>query len=352
MGYGRLISGVVVLLIMLTKCVPSVVLIELQGEVMGSHWSVKLVIPDDLDQRLLQAGIQQCFDQVDSQMSTWKTDSAISHFNQSPAGNWQTLPEDLFQVLSYALKVAEDTNGAFDPTVGALVELWGFGSTTRSHHPPTEVDVGAALANVGWQRIHLDPERRRAWQPGDVQLDLSAIAKGFAVDKVSQWLRDQGIDNFLINLSGELRAHGHNINGEPWRVAIELPGVAVAEADIGDLTPITIELKDAAVATSGDYRHYFMHQGKRYSHHLNPTTGQPVPFEVASVTVIADRGIEADPLGTALIVMGAEAGMVWVRQHQLAVFMLVHDGDNGFKQQISPAFKHWIEKIPSSAVLQ
>lgn len=316
---------------------------SLTGYTMGSRWSVTLKIPAGSHREALRAGIQARFDAIDQQMSTWKSDSDVSRFNNAPANSWQSFPDKLFLVLQQALALAGATQGAFDPTVGSLVDLWGFGPAKRERQAPDEAAIQQALTTVGWQRIRLDAAQKRAFQPGGVRLDLSAIAKGFAVDDVSEWLLSQGVENFLVDLSGELRAHGSNAQGMAWRVAVERPGAAVASAKASDLTPYVIELRNRAVATSGDYRHSFSDQGRHYSHHIDPRSGRPVPYEVASVTVIAERCVEADPLGTTLTVMGADAGMAWAQQRGLAVLMLVHTEGDKLEQRMTPAFRQLLD---------
>ncbi len=310
----------------------------LHGQSMGMAWSAKLNIPLVLDIDVLRDGIQAQLDAVDRQMSTWKPDSALSRFNRAPAGTWQNLPDELFMVLSHALAVARDSGGAFDPTVGPLVELWGFGPSRRAHQPPGARAIAAARARVGWWRIRLDPEHRRAWQPGGVELDLSAVAKGFAVDQAARWLLRRHVDDFLLEVGGELRAHGHKPDGQAWHVAVQRPDPGMDRAaDRHESEPLLV-LDNLAVATSGDYRHFFESGKRRFSHHIDPRTGQPVAYQVASVTVVASRCVDADPVGTTLSVLGPEKGLAWARERNLAVLMIVRSGDGALHPLMTPAF--------------
>lgn len=310
---------------------------RLDGRTMGTTWSVQLAGPSALATRRLQQGIQAELDRVDGQMSTYRPGSDLSRFNRAPAGTWQSLPPEFFEVLQHALGVARETGGAYDPTVGPLVNLWGFGPRPQPHRQPAASELARARAQVGWWKVKLDAAGRRAWQPGGIHLDLSAVAKGYGVDQVARYLRRVGIDHFLVEVGGELRAHGHKPDGSSWQVGIERPDAATGAVAHADELVRTIRLGDRAIATSGDYRRVFEDGGRHYSHHIDPRTGFPVPEEVASVSVVAGYAMQADPLGTALSVLGADEGMAYAREHGLAVLMIVRTGQ-GLQQRMSPAF--------------
>ncbi|PWK92119.1 thiamine biosynthesis protein ApbE [Fulvimonas soli] len=307
----------------------------LAGETMGTTWSVRLVAPAGTAPEPLRRGVQDQLDAVDAQMSTYKPHSALSRFNAAPAGSWHALPEACFRVMAHALRVAEDTDGAYDPTVGPLVNLWGFGPDARGAQPPAREAVEAARRRVGWQRIRLDPAQRRAWQPGGACVDLSSVAKGYAVDRVGQWLDAAGIRAWLVEVGGEFKGRGRKPDGTPWRVGIERPpagGPHEAER-FGHV----IALDGRAVATSGDYRRHYTVGGTRVSHHIDPRTGLPVPTAVASVSVLADEAMHADPLGTALTVLGAERGLAYAQARGLAALFILR-GAHGFEERMTPAF--------------
>jgi thiamine biosynthesis lipoprotein len=310
---------------------------RLDGRTMGTTWSVQVVLPSADSTEKLQRGIQAELDRVDGQMSTYKPQSELSRFNRAPAGSWQTLPPEFFDVLQYAMQLAKDSDGAYDPTVGPLVNLWGFGPDQRPRRPPTADAIAQAKARVGWWKVKLDPAGRRAWQPGGIDVDLSAVAKGYGVDQVGRYLQRMGVEAWLVEVGGELKAHGRKPDGTPWRVGIERPDAAAGAVTAADELVRTIQLDDRAIATSGDYRHVFEDNGHFYSHHIDPRSGWPVPHEVASVSVLADGCMQADPLGTALSVLGAERGMAYAREHGLAVLMIVRPS-HGFEQRMSPAF--------------
>lgn len=304
---------------------------------MGTTWTVKLVVPAGVAVADLERGIQGEVDRVVAQMSTYEADSDLSRYNRAPAGTWQELPPEFFGVLDYALTLARDTGGAYDPTVGPLVNLWGFGPGAHQHQVPAAADVEAARARVGWQRIQLDRERRRVLQPGEVYLDLSSIAKGFGTDQIARFLDGRGVENYLVDISGELRAHGRRPDGSPWQVAIEKPGAAAGAVENADQMQRVLALTNQSIATSGDYRHFFEDAGHSYSHHIDPRTGRPVEHRIASVTTVAVDCMQADAMGTSIMVLGADAGLAFAERRGMAVLVLLHDG-NGFVERMTPAF--------------
>lgn len=315
----------------------------LHGRTMGTTWSVQLVLPTVRSAEELQRGIQVELERVDGQMSTYRPQSELSRFNRAPAGSWQRLSPEFFAVLQHALQLARESGGAYDPTVGPLVNLWGFGPGQRPHQPPTPEAIAAAKARVGWWKLTLDPASRSAWQPGGVYVDLDAVAKGYGVDQVGRYLQRMGVDTWLVEVGGELKSHGRKPDGAPWRVGIERPDAAVGAVIDADELLRAIQLDHRAIATSGDYRHVFEDAGHFYSHHIDPRSGYPVPHEVASVSVLADDCMQADPLGTTLSVLGAERGMAYARQHGLAVLMIVRTSQ-GFEQRMSPAFVEGLQR--------
>lgn len=327
-----------VCLIFLTVAAPAAAQLQrLDGQTMGTTWSVQLVLPSAQSAEQVRRDIQAELDRVDGQMSTYRPQSELSRFNRAPAGSWQALPPEFFEVLQHALQLAKDSDGAYDPTVGPLVNLWGFGPDQRPRQPPTAAAIEQAKARVGWWKLKLDPVAHRAWQPGGVCVDLSAVAKGYGVDQVGRYLQRIGAAAWLVEVGGELKAHGRKPDGMPWRVGIERPDAAAGAVSAADELVRTIELDERAIATSGDYRHVFEDNGRFYSHHIDPRNGWPVPHQVASVSVLADAAMQADPLGTTLSVLGAERGMAYARRHGLAVLMIVRTAQ-GFEQRMSPAF--------------
>ena len=306
----------------------------LHGETMGTSWCVKLVASPRADLHAMHAEIQARLDCVVAQMSTWEADSDISRFNRSVANTWQRLPPEFFAVLSCAMETARESDGAYDPTIGPLVEAWGFGPTRSGYRIPDEGELGAAQARLGWQRILLRSENMSAFQPGGVQLDLSAIAKGYGVDLVACHLRDRGIAAALIEIGGELYGYGRKPDGSAWQVLVE----AIPDAGSDEEATCVIALDGIAIATSGDRWHAFEQHGTRYSHTLDPRTGKPVETAAAAVTVIADDAMHADAWATALTVMGAEAGHRFAQQRNIAARFVVR-GDRGPIESMTDAFR-------------
>ncbi|MBB5864087.1 FAD:protein FMN transferase [Xanthomonas sp. 3058] len=306
----------------------------LGGRSMGTTWSVKLVAPRARDLHPLHACIQTALDRVVAQMSTWEAASDISRYNRAPAGSWHTLAEDFHAVLSAALDIARASNGAFDPTVGPMVELWGFGAAGGPQRVPSPEQIALASLRCGWQRLVL--EGMRVLQPGAVALDLSGIAKGFGVDCVHRALVQADIHSALIEVGGELLGYGRKPDGSAWRVLVE----SAPDEDAGaELPARVLALDGLAVATSGDRWHRFDANATRYAHTVDPRTGAPVPHAPAAVTVLARQAMHADAWATAMTVLGIDAGLAYARDAALAVrFLLRKDG--ALHESMSPAFEH------------
>jgi FAD:protein FMN transferase len=281
------------------------------GQSMGTRWSVKASARTRLPAVPLRAAIEAALDGVDRQMSTWRADSDLSRYNAAPAHSWVELPAECWHVVGTALQVARETDGAYDPTVGRLVNLWGFGPDGRRNAPPEPQAIALARADCGWQRLRSDPARRALWQPGGVLLDLSAIAKGFAVDQVCAALQRLDVHDYLVEVGGELRARGGRGDGRPWYVAIESPQQSSE-------LPLVGVLRNGAIATSGDYLRYFDCAGQRYSHTIDPRTAQPVAHDLTAVTVLHEQTMLADAYATAFSVLGAEAGLAFAQRHRIA----------------------------------
>ncbi|MFT3815414.1 MAG: FAD:protein FMN transferase [Acidovorax sp.] len=296
---------------------------SLGGATMGTTWSLRLVNPGYLPLEPVRALVQETLDAVIAQMSNWEPDSALGRYNAAAPGTWHTLPPEFAAVLDAALHWARACGGAWDPTVGALVSLWGFGPRPDPHaphaplggQPPEPAAIAAALRRCGHQRLQWQPATRRLLQPGGLQLDLSGIAKGFAVDWAAQRLQQAGWEHALLEIGGELRAWGQRPGGQPWRVAVA--GAAGGET-------LAVPLADGALASSGDHWHAFEHGGRRYSHTLDPRTGQPVAHALTSVTVHHAECVHADALATVLTVLGPQAGWSFALEQDIAAAFHSH----------------------------
>jgi len=317
----------------------------LVGRTMGTTWSVRFVGPRTLRPEPVTQAIQRELDEVVAQMSPWEPDSDITHFNRAPAGSWQVLPSAFFEVLQYGLTVARDSAGAYDPTAGALVGAWGFGPTGRHDEPgfapPSPTEAAAARALSGWHRIEVDASTHRVRQPGGVQLDLSAIAKGYAVDRVGRMLAQRfGFDDALVEVGGELCGNGLKPDGQPWWVALEsAPQLRDGAWSVdADLPQTRIALHRLSVATSGDYRRFFQRGGTHYPHTIDPRSGQPIGHGLALVTVLHESCMAADALSTALTVLGPTDGPAWAEQRGIAALFVARRPDGGLEDRMSSAF--------------
>ncbi|WP_341677946.1 FAD:protein FMN transferase [Niveibacterium sp. SC-1] len=307
----------------------------LHGLTMGTSWTVKLVAPAGFPRAQAQAGIQATLDRVVREMSQWEADSDLARFNRADAGSRHALPAGFAEVLGCALDVAHASDGAFDPSVGELVALWGFGPAGARTEPPPAPALAAARARCGWQKLDFDARKAKALQPGGLHLDFSGIAKGFGVDEVARHLAERGVESYLVEVGGELRGLGVKPNGQPWWVALETPPGA------DDATPTAqtiVALHGLAVASSGDYRRYFEHAGQCYAHTLDPRSGWPVAHACAQVSVVGTSCMWADAQATALTVLGLEAGMAYAQEHDIAALFLLREGA-GFREIATPALQ-------------
>lgn len=311
----------------------------LTGQTMGTTWSVRYINTNQQAEAAVRALIQRALDLVVAQMSTWQPDSTLSIFNSAGANTWHTLPSACFEVLDCALKVAADTEGAFDPTVGAVVNLWGFGPNGQRASPPGLAEVQAVHANTGYQKLQLDKANQRVLQTGGVYIDFSGIAKGYSVDLIAQALVSAGVDNYLVEVGGELLGAGIKPDGQPWWVALETSPV------VSGVTESIVALHGLAIATSGDYRRYFDYQGQHYAHTIDPRTGFPIDCAsnpLVSVSVIHAKCMMADALATALTVMGTQAALAYAEQRNVAV-RLVEKTDDGYQEFFSSDFLAMLE---------
>lgn len=315
--------------------------VRFEGGIFGSFYQVTVVDPlTQGEANALEEGILAELEAVDAQMSLYREDSELADFNGAPLEAWQPLSDPLTEVLGIALGVAEASGGAFDVTVGGLVNLWSFGAEARPERVPDEEALAARLAHVGMDALELRPEAREARRLRDVTVDLGGVAKGYATDRVAAFLEAEGIEHFLVNLGGDLLARGYRDGeAEPWRIGIEAPLQDRREAQV------VLPIHDISVATSGDYRNFFMEEGRRYSHTLDPRSGQPITHRLASVSVFHPANAWADAWATALTVLGEEAGMVLAEAQGLAVLMSVRERE-GWRTLASPAFVERFGEAP------
>lgn len=307
----------------------------IDGYTMGSTWSVRFVGGRDVDVDAVRAALEGELAELNRQLSGYQPDTELSVFNRSPIGEWQALPAHLAAVLSFGKQLHESSGGGFDMTLRPLVNLWGFGAAEPRTTPPSDAEIAAVLSGFGSRFLEAAPDGTRWRRTADVSVDVDATAPGYAADVLSSWLAGNGHPAHLVEVGGELRAEGVRPDGSAWRVGIERP---VAERGFVEQV---IAVSGTGVATSGDYRAFFEREGKRYSHTLDPTTGRPVEHALASVTVLAPTGMEADGYATAIMVMGPEKGMAYADSRALAVYMLVREAD-GFREVYNGRFAPYL----------
>lgn len=316
------------------------------GKIMGTGYSVRLGRAGNSVSGLRSEYVQGLAEQVhlvlqdvDTQMSTWRADSEVSVFNNSTDSDWQVMTPATTAVLAQARTTSDLSAGAFDITVGPLVDLWGFGAGSLninngvSNAKPSASGIREVLARVGFSAIDIDPDNNavRKRKP-NVQIDLSGIAKGHAVDRVAYELDSTGVESYLVEVGGELRSRGRKPDGSQWRVAIERP--SVRQRDVFRV----LQLDDQAVATTGNYRNFFDNDGQRYSHTIDPRTGESVTHQLASVSVVAKSTMQADALSTAMMVMGPDMAIEFAEKHHIAAHLILKS-DAGLKEFYSAEFE-------------
>jgi thiamine biosynthesis lipoprotein len=289
----------------------------------------------------LRRQMQLELDGIVGEMSHWEPDSILGRYNRAPAGSWHALPPRFVEVLDYALQVADASGGAYDPFAGALVNLWGFGPERRYNQPgfyaPAPEAVQATLAQRASLRPAFDRTALRLLQPGGALLDLSSVAKGYAVDRLAWCLEQHGVRHYLVEVGGELRGAGMKPDGQPWWVTLEgVPGMD------SPATATVSALHGLSIATSGDYRRCFDHGPLRASHTLDPRTGYPIANDVASCTVLHPSCMAADALSTTITVLGVDAGLAFAEERGLAARLLLRR-PGGLEERSSTAYRAMLQ---------
>ena len=331
---------IVCLLSTLAACSEPPPVFHASGSTMGTTYSVK--IADAVDSAKGES-LRDAFDalllEVNQTLSTYIPDSELSRFNQSQETGWQASSEGLMTVVTAAQSISTDSDGAFDVTVGPLVNLWGFGPEFKPDQRPDEAEIDRARARIGYHHLHTDESQRLLKKDrSDLYVDLSAIAKGYGVDRLAAYLDSQGFHNYLVEIGGEVFCKGYKENGDHWQIAVEKP--LVGERSILRVVP----LADQAMATSGNYRNFFELDGTRYAHTLNPQTGWPVQHDLLSVTVLSSSTMQADGWATALMVLGVEKGYDLAMRKNLAV-LFVRGSESGIQQTLTPAFEDYLKGL-------
>jgi thiamine biosynthesis lipoprotein len=313
-------------------------LVGFDGSTMGTSYSVRWVAKDDRQVAGIKQAVEERLALINQQMSTYIPESEVSRFNALSSGEMPVSTE-LASLVQRSQAISEKTGGAFDITVGPLVSLWGFGPEGRVVSSPSADKIASLRTHVGYQKLGVSQNPPSLTKTTNLQVDLSAIAKGYAVDQLASLLVANGINNYLVEIGGELKLSGSKPNGESWRIAIEAP--LTTERAAQHVLPIS----NIAMATSGDYRNYFEENGVRYSHTINPLTGAPIKHALVSVTVLHPNCADADALATALMVMGDKKGLEFANRHDLAAYFLIKAQEGAeFESVVTAKFDALLKK--------
>lgn len=323
---------------MLPACGKQAQGLHLEGMQGTALWHVTVTdVPAAVSGDDLQSGLEKTMAASNKLIATWDQDSEIARFNQYQGGDWFAVSADLAKLVNTTLQISAQSGGVYDVTVGPLIKLWGFASHDSAKDVvPGQAEIDATRAKVGYQKlqVRLDPPALRKSRP-DVLVELASVADGFAADQAGLYLESLGVKQYMVEVAGEIRTRGLSPRGDDWRIAIEKPieeGRAIQQG---------IELKDAGLATSGDYRNYFVQGGKRYSHTIDPATGYPVTYNLASVSVLAANATLADAYATALMASGEEKGKAFAEQHGISAYFIWRT-DQGFATDETTGFKQAI----------
>nr|WP_256574102.1 MULTISPECIES: FAD:protein FMN transferase [unclassified Pseudomonas] len=334
-GDEELLTGrwriLVILAGVLSGCGNGDTLERFAGPTMGSHYSIQYVRHSaGPAPKTVQAEVENILAEVDRQFSTYRGDSDVERFNALPANSCQVMPGPVLALIRVGEQLSIQSEGAFDLTVEPLLNLWGFGPQSREEKVPAAETLTLVRQRVG--HGHLRIEGDRLCKDAAVEVDFNSIAAGYAVDRIAARLQALGIDSYLAEATGELKAVGRKPDGSAWRIALEEP------RDDRQVAERVIEVNGYGVSTSGDYRHYFEQGGQRYSHTFDARTGAPVLHNLASVTVIHPSALMADGLSTLLLILGPERGWDYAEKHGIGVFFVLRDG-NGFVTRTNDAFE-------------
>lgn len=324
------------LVLLLTACSSKEQALRLQGMQGTAVWHVTITHPPQgVSQNEIQAGVQAAFADSTQVIATWNKDSEVSRFNQYQGTDWFPVSAELVSLVQFTQQLSQASQGYYDVTVGPLIRLWGFSSQSSGNQVPNQEAVKAARALVGYEKLQLrtePPALRKS--VANLQLELASLADGFAADKAGEYLESLGIQHYMVEIAGEVRARGNSPRGDEWRIAIEKPldGQQRAVEQI-------LALQQAGLATSGDYRNFFVEGGQRYSHTLDPKTGSPIKHSLASVSVVAKQATHADAYATLLMALGEQKGLIFAQDNAIAAYFIWRT-EQGFKTKASISFEN------------
>jgi len=333
------LTGFFILAALIGGCEPAAPkAIAFNGQTMGTSYNIKVIADNLPSQEIFKKEVDERLVEINSVFSTYIESSEVSELNRYQNQDWYEASEELVHLTEQALMVSRLTEGAYDITVGPLVNLWGFGPNFTESDVPNQIDIQRALGNIGYKSITLDIEAKKLKKLNpNIYIDFSSIAKGYGVDQIAKLIEAKGYHNYMVEIGGEMRVSGVNSEQNKWRIAVEKP-----DASTRAIQRI-IQLSNTAIATSGDYRNFFVKDGKRFSHTLNPITGSPVDHSLASVTVLSPSSTLADAWATAFMVLGTKKGYDLAMENELAVLFLVKDGME-VEEKMTPYFKKLIEE--------
>lgn len=313
---------------------------QFSGPVMGTRYRVKVVMDEAPSKQIyeIEKASTTALENVNAKMSHYLDDSEVSRINTWSQDDPYPISSDTLEVLQHAMEISSTTEGAFDITVAPLVDAWGFGPPGRMPQSPDKTEIDQLLERTGWEMLQVDRASSSISKSRpDLSLDLSAIAKGYAVDKVADALDAQGVEHYMIEVGGEVRTKGRNEQDEPWKIGIERPIPGGDQA-----IELVVPMSDSSMATSGDYRNYYEVEGERISHTIDPRSGYPITHSVASVTVVGPLCVRADAYATALLVLGPQ-GFDLAEELGLAAYFLQRDKKGVFVGRMTNAFKQILE---------
>lgn len=305
------------------------------GRAQGSTYAISYIAPRDVR---FQESIDSILEVIDKSMSIYRDDSQISALNR---GELIALDEHFRNVLDRSDEVYKETEGFFDISILPLMQLWNF--ERKNQRVPDSSAIAEVMKNIGWSKVNYSPTDS-FFLPEGIQIDVNAIAQGYTVDVIAEFLESKGVDHYLVEVGGELRTKGANIDGQIWRIGIEKPH----EENPDDRFQRIIELNNASLATSGSYRKYIEDTltGRRYSHAVDPLSGMATNDPLMSVTVIAPTCIDADAYATALLVMGLEKARLWLKQgFPHPVYLIYYDRYSGWQEEVNPAFEEAVVSV-------
>jgi len=306
----------------------------MSGETMNTYYRIK--IRTDKENNLLHNAVRDELQQINHEMSVFENSSEISQINNDDSGEWIDLSPEMSEVLKDSYKTYTESDGYFDPTVGKLIDLWGFGTSRNSQRIPDDEKITEALKSIGFNKLQFNKNFTRIKKANpDIKINLSALAKGYGVDRIAGLLDRNGYTDYIVEIGGEVKARGNRVpDGKGWNVAVVKPDQTNDNAYV-------VKLQNFSVATSGDYRNFFYHKDKRYSHTISPKDGYPVEHNLASATVFHQSCMHADALATAIMAMGEKKGLAFANKNNLAVVLFVREENNTFK----PLFSNEAKKL-------